>query len=137
MRIGNLEADRVPAYLRLYRRVRDDIVAGVYPCGTKLPSRRAVAEAAGVSTVTAEHAYALLCDEGYCEGRERSGYVVIFRADDGFARPAGETARAVRRPQGPSGDFAFPLSVLAKTMRAVLSDEGDAILDRPPNAGCG
>ena len=136
MKNGNSEPDRSPAYLRLYRRVRDDIVAGVYPCGTKLPSRRMIAEAAGVSTVTAEHAYALLCDEGYCESRERSGYVVIFRGDDGFARPSGAPVPAVRRPRGPSEETAFPLSVLAKTMRAVLSDGGEAILDRPPNAGC-
>ena len=38
----------------------------------------------GVSTVTVEHAYSLLCEEGYVESRERSGYYVIFRESDGF-----------------------------------------------------
>ncbi len=130
------ESDRAPAYLQLYRLLRDDIVAGVYPYGSKLPSRRVLAEAAAVSTVTVEHAYALLCDEGYCEGRERSGYVVIFRTDDGFARPAAPPAGTGIRPRGGPGESVFPVSVLAKTMRAVLTDAGEAILDRPPGTGC-
>lgn len=58
---------------------------GVYPHGGRLPSKRTLAAETGVSTVTAEHAYALLCDEGYAESRERSGYFVCFRAGDGFA----------------------------------------------------
>ena len=76
-----------PVYLQLYRRIREDIVRGIYPYGTKLPSKRSLAEEVGVSTVTVEHAYALLCDEGYAEARERSGYVVIFHQSDGFAVP--------------------------------------------------
>lgn len=74
-----------PAYLQLYRQVRDDIVRQVYPYDSKLPSKRTIAAEAGVSTVTVEHAYALLCDEGYIEPRERSGYFVSFRTGDGFA----------------------------------------------------
>lgn len=41
----------------------------------------------GISTITTEHAYALLCDEGYVEARQRSGYFVIFRTEDGFVSP--------------------------------------------------
>ncbi len=37
-----------------------------------------------VSVITVKHAYELLCDEGYVEARERSGYYVIFRKEDGF-----------------------------------------------------
>ena len=123
----------VPAYLQLYTQVREDIVKGVYPFGTKLPSKRLLAEEAAVSTVTAEHAYALLSEEGYVEPRERSGYVVIFRAEDGFTETASEPfAAAVHRAE-PSE---FPFSVLAKTMRRVLSDYGEGILERSPNAGC-
>ena len=77
-----------PAYLQLYRQIREDIVQGVYPHGGRLPSKRTLAAETGVSTVTAEHAYALLCDEGYAESRERSGYFVCFRAGDGFAAAA-------------------------------------------------
>ena len=77
-----------PAYLQLYKQVREDIVQGIYPYNTKLPSKRMIADEVGVSTVTVEHAYALLADEGYIEARERSGYFVIFRISDGFAGAA-------------------------------------------------
>ena len=79
------ESDRTPVYIQLYRFVRNDIVSGVYPYNSKLPSKRTVAEEMGISTITVEHAYALLCDEGYVESKERSGFFVIFRTDDGFA----------------------------------------------------
>ena len=51
-----------PAYLRLYERLRQEIIDGSYPFGSRMPSKRQLAEEAGVSVVTAEHAYALLCD---------------------------------------------------------------------------
>ena len=80
-----IDKNKRPLYLQLYAQIRDDIVNGLYPCTSKLPSKRSLAEETGVSTITVEHAYALLCDEGYTESRERSGFVVIFRQNDGFA----------------------------------------------------
>lgn len=74
-----------PLYIQIYKQVRDNIIAGDYPYGSKLPSKRSLADKMGVSTITVEHAYMLLCDEGYVEARERSGFIVIFRKDDGFA----------------------------------------------------
>lgn len=128
-----LEEKKSPAYLQLYRRVRDDIVKGVYPFGSKLPSKRTVAETRGVSTVTVEHAYALLCDEGYVEARQRSGYFVVFRAGDGFAVVSDEKRQVPVAYEQVSPDF--PVSVLTKTMRAVMNDYGERILERSPNAG--
>ncbi len=122
-------------YLQLYSQMRSKIVAGVYPFGCKLPSKRTLAAEAGVSVVTAEHAYALLCDEGYIEPRQRSGYFVCFRTDDGFA--AAPTGNApVVQPHHPSDTPEFPFSVLARTMRSVISDHGSAVLERSPNSGC-
>ena len=127
---------KTPAYLRLYFRVREDIVNGEYPFGSKLPSKRTLADAAGVSTVTVEHAYALLCDEGYAEARERSGYFVAFSTEGGFA----SSAEAENTPPGIRETTAskpeFPVSVLTKTMRRVMNDRGDEILARSPNEGC-
>ena len=80
-----IDKENRPVYLQLYKQIRDDIIAQNYKYNTKLPSKRSLAEETGVSTVTVEHAYALLCDEGYVESRERSGFVVIFRKTDGFA----------------------------------------------------
>ena len=41
-----------PAYLRLYSRLREEIVNQAYRYGEKLPSKRNMAANSGVSTVT-------------------------------------------------------------------------------------
>lgn len=130
--------ENVPAYLQLYLQVRDDIVKDIYPYNSKLPSKRTIAEEVGVSTVTIEHAYALLCDEGYIESRERSGYFVIFRANDGFAASVNKGSRYMHSPyhDEDSNSLKFPFSVLTKTMRRVMSDLGEGILEKSPNSGC-
>lgn len=129
------ETDRAPAYIQLYRQVRDDIVAGVYPYNTKLPSKRIIADEVGISTITVEHAYALLCDEGYVESKKRSGFFVIFRSDEGFAVPTSKKAPRTQR-QNSDTNVEFPFSTLTKTMRSVMTDLGEAILERSPNEGC-
>ncbi len=124
-----------PVYLQLYRQLRDDIIAENYPFNTKLPSKRSLAEETGVSTVTVEHAYALLCEEGYAQAKERSGFVVIFRKSDGFAASGSvQTEHPVHNTRHDYPDF--PLSVLSKTMRRVISEHGELILEKSPNCGC-
>lgn len=122
------------AYLQLYHQLREDIVNGVYPNGKKLPSKRLLAEHAGVSIITVEHAYAILCDEGYVESRERSGYFVSYSAADCF--PVAEPAGVREMPGMRELTDDFPFSVLAKTMRRVLSEYGERILVKSPNNGC-
>ncbi len=125
-----------PLYIQLYETLREEITGGQWPCGARLPSRRQTAKDRGVSVVTAEHSYELLCQEGYAEARPRSGFFVCFRAEDGFAAAeAGIPARPAVRFAA-DGETAFPFSVLARTMRRVLTEWGDAILFKPPNAGC-
>jgi GntR family transcriptional regulator/MocR family aminotransferase len=127
---------RTSAYIQLYKKVRSDIIDGVYPFGVKLPSKRLVAEETGVSTITVEHAYALLCDEGYVEARQRSGYFVIFNPADAFAGSGDiDAAKEKRLTHAPQHTY-FPFSVLAKTMRSVLSEYGEATLETSPNSGC-
>ena len=75
-----------PVYLQIYKQIKEDIIDGSYPYNAKLPSKRLLADETETSTVTIEHAYALLCDEGYVESRERSGFFVIFRNSDGRHR---------------------------------------------------
>ncbi len=126
----------VPAYLQLYKLLRDDIINGVYSEGAKLPSKRTTAAETGVSTITVEHSYALLCDEGYIESRERSGFFVTFRKSNGFA-----ASKEMRTEQAPVHNTIhtypdFPLSVLKRTMRKVLSDYSGVVMQKSPNAGC-
>lgn len=123
-----------PIYLQLYRQIRDDIVAGVYPYGSKLPSKRTLADESGISTVTVEHAYALLCDEGYARARERSGYTVVFKRSDGFVSTAESGAEHIRQSAEPSDYPTFPVSVLSRTMRRVLADYYDVIMQKSPGA---
>lgn len=122
--------------MQLYLQIRGDIVNGILPYGTKLPSKRLIASDLGISTITVEHAYALLCDEGYVEAKQRSGYFVIFRAGDGFVSTEDHTACLVRpMPHSEDTTIQFPFSVLAKTMRAVISSHEAGIMDRSPNQG--
>ena len=131
-----IDTKKRPVYIQLYSQIRDDIVNGVYEYNSKLPSKRSLAEETGVSTITVEHAYALLCDEGYAEGRARSGYVVTFRKSDGFAASAKSenTYHSVYNTERSNPDF--PLSVLSKTMRKVLTEHGELLLEKSPNLGC-
>lgn len=131
-----IDASKHPVYLQIYKLIREDIICGVYPYYTKLPSKRLLSEELSVSTVTVEHAYALLCDEGYIESRERSGFFVVFRKTDGFALP-NETHTQLSAVSHSKHKYpGFPFSVLGKTMRKVLSDYSDVLLERSPNAGC-
>ena len=125
-----------PAYLTLYESLREEIVSGVFPFGSRLPSRRVLARDRGVSAVTAEHSLELLCEEGYAEPRPRSGCYVIYRDSDGFTLPAAVPERRLPPAAPAPGRNTFPFSALARTMRRVLSDYGEEILVRPPNTGC-
>lgn len=124
-----------PAYMQLYFKLREDIIRGVYPWGGKLPSKRLLAAEAGVSVITVEHAYGILCEEGYLQGKERSGYFVIYQQPDcvPVALPQASLPPAVPPPNDSN---AFPFGVLARTMRRVLTDYGSRILIKSPNSGC-
>ena len=125
-----------PAYLALYESLRDEILSGVRPYGSRLPSRRVLARDRGVSAITAEHSIELLCEEGYAEARPRSGVFVIYREGDSFSPAAAAPERRSQPvPTAPDRDV-FPFPTLAKVMRRVLTEYGEEILVRPPNAGC-
>ena len=123
------------AYLHLYLQIRDDITGRVYQFGDKLPSKRFLAAETSVSVITVEHAYQILCDEGYVESRERSGYFVIYKEKDFFPVPVREQENTSAAPNHHNWNEEFPFSVFAKTMRNVLSKYGTQILIKPPNLG--
>lgn len=126
------------AYLQIYRQLRDDIIAGVFSYGTKLPSKRLLASETGVSVITVEHAFALLLDEGYCESRERSGYYVIYRDCD-FLSAGKEESLPPATPatsSHPTPQSSISFGILARAMRKVLLEKGERILQKSPNHGC-
>lgn len=124
-----------PAYLQLYKQLRDDIINGIYPFNTKLPSKRLLAEETDVSIITIQHAYELLCEEGYAEAKERSGYYVIFKENDGFAIISDKTSNRIHQTKD-TMQQAMSVSLLSKTMRKVLNDYQEAILEKSDNLGC-
>lgn len=78
------DSKKTPEYIRLYEKFKKEITNGAYPYGAKLPSKRDTAAKNGVSVITAEHAYALLEDEGYIVCRQRSGCFSAYRDDQLF-----------------------------------------------------
>lgn len=124
-----------PVYLQIYRLLRADIVGGAFAYGSRLPSKRLLAEELGVSTVTTEHAYDLLCEEGYAQARERSGYFVIFKRSDGFAASGGNFSEPAQEKHLGHSKPVFPVSLLSRTMRKVIADRADEILERSPHKG--
>ena len=125
-----------PAYLALYESLREEILSGIRPFGSRLPSRRVLARDRGVSAITAEHSLELLCEEGYAEPRPRSGCYVIYREGDSFSVPAVPAGRRTAPVPPAPGRDCFPFPTLARVMRRVLTEYGEEILVRPPNTGC-
>lgn len=123
------------AYMQLYEQLRSDIINLVYKYGDKLPSKRILAEETLTSVITVEHAYGILCDEGYIESRERSGYFVTYRKNDFFPIAENET-QDISLSHHHYNTNEFPFSVLAKTMRNVITKYSENILIKSPNAGC-
>ncbi len=125
-----------PAYLALYESLREEILSGIRPAGSRLPSRRSLARDRGISEITVDHGIELLCEEGYAESRPRSGVFVTYRDGDGFSVSAERRMPpALSLPRAEARDT-FPFPTLARVMRRVLSDYGESLMVKPPNAGC-
>ncbi|MBY4785069.1 GntR family transcriptional regulator, partial [Burkholderia dolosa] len=73
---------------QLLRRVRDAILGGAMPAGTRLPGTRALAEMLGVSRNTTAAVYEQLVAEGFLQSDRRGTRVV------GLSRPAAPRPRS-------------------------------------------
>ena len=132
-----IEKGGKPAYLQIYNQIKRDIVNNAYAFNSKLPSKRVLSEEFGVSVITIEHAYDLLVQEGYVESKAKSGYYVIYRKDDFLSQSFDE--KEILQPDleklENANDFAFPFSVLSKTMRKVMLDYGQSLLNKSHHKG--
>ena len=119
-------------YIELYETLRDDILKGRFIKGDKLPSKRVTAEKYGFSVITVEHAYELLLEEGYISSKEKSGFFVIYDANDLYFNPGAGSVNLVESLINESAGIAvpegFPISLYAKTARRVMSEAGDYIM---------
>jgi len=155
MKNENPNGRKEAAYLKLYQELVQDIVSGVYAYGTKIPSKRVLADKKDVSVITVDHALELLNEEGYVQSKERSGVYVVYKDEDFLEhqRKDAKVMSSAAKEKHPgrkkvdemfelekepdnayTGDF--PFSVLAKTMRRVILDYDEKILIKSPNHGC-
>ena len=74
--VGGLAAGAGSLQHRICRKVIENILAGIYPAGRRLPSSRKLAQQLGVARNTVVFAYQQLAAEGYLVARERSGLYV-------------------------------------------------------------
>ncbi len=91
----------IPLYDYLYRCIRDDILSGTTPKGTRLPSKRELARDHGIAVITVENAYAQLLAEGYIVAKPRSGYYVA--EDFSLTAAAGDRLIASEKSRAEAG----------------------------------
>jgi len=128
----------VPLYEALYRCIREDILTGKLPAGTKLPSKRALCANLEVSKITVEGAYNQLLAEGYIRSREKVGYFVealeqVTRPTQVFTPPSTEGDKLLDLCGNRFGQF--PFSVWSRLQRQVMQDLGEKLLLPLPNRG--
>lgn len=85
----------LPVYRQIYERIRDGILDGAVPAGTRLPSWDGLAAELGVARGTVKAAYEWLAGEGYVEGRGAAGTWVNPRLlGEGLRRSADQERRS-------------------------------------------
>lgn len=123
-----------PMYEKIYEELRERIISGSYPLGSRLPSKRMLAEELGVSVITTARAYDLLADEGYIVSRERSGYYVSYTPRDGIILPTFRSPHQLP-PMPTLSEGTMPFTVISKAMRRVIADYGERILVKSEGIG--
>lgn len=122
-------------YFTLYQTIKERILRGEYPAGSKLPSKRVMADRMGYSVMTVETAYHLLTEEGYLTPKEKSGYFV--NALD-LPAPIRQTeVPALSYLPEDTGHSAGSLlgSSWFKTVRKVMSEQGNRLFVKSPGKG--
>lgn len=124
-------------YEEVYKKIRDDLTEGNIAYGQKLPSKRTAAELFGASVITIEHAYGLLESEGYIRAKNKSGFYSCYRsggliAEKEYSPLSVSQNYAQNHPQNKE---AFPFSVYARAVRAVLNDYGNLIAEKTDGSG--
>lgn len=127
---------RIPVYIQIYQALRNKIVSGAFTQGSKLPSKRSLASDCKVSVATIEHAYAVLCEEDYCQTRERSGCYVIYSPETNFPVAEIKLSEHTKTIESVSEFETIPFSCFATGIRRVLLEYGEKILKKSPNNGC-
>lgn len=131
-------------YEHLYKCLKNDILTGVLPAGSKLPSKRGFAANLGISPITVENAYAQLLVEGYIFSLPRKGFFVAENIIPcTVSAESGNTAAESGCQQEWFADFCsnqteperFPFSVWTKLLREVCGDRSRQLMTNSPASG--
>lgn len=129
-------------YQNLYECLKQDILVGRIEAGSRIPSKREMAESHGISVRTVMNAYDQLLAEGYLISREKRGYFVakIYEKN--------ERIQKVLPQKGEDGEnllvnFSsnhliyerFPFSMWKKVMREVLAEYETELIERADCCG--
>ncbi len=136
----------IPLYEQIYQEIRKDILSGVLPGKSRLPSTRGLAATLNVSRNTVDTAYYQLQAEGFIEAAPKSGfYVCDIQPDDhlpllapteSFPKSCVQKDAAKTTASSPVIDFSphaidisrFPDSVWRKLSRRALEEEKELFL---------
>ncbi len=125
-------------YFEIYLMIKKRIISGEYKSEQKLPSKRVMADMTGYSLITVEKAYSMLSDEGYIISKERSGYYVCKLDVFSAIRKNDRDIKIdyLEEPQSMPKNSDFEYSVWFKTIRKVISENGEKLFIKSPNKGC-
>ncbi|MCF3119292.1 winged helix-turn-helix transcriptional regulator [Streptomyces arenae] len=104
-------------------RIRDEIAAGTFGPGDRIPGARAYAKKLGVALMTVQNAYAQLQEEGLVEGRTGSGTFVAETAGDASAQ---DRARGLRELQDQLSAVTSQLAELSERVTKLEEDRTDS-----------
>jgi GntR family transcriptional regulator/MocR family aminotransferase len=144
----SFEGINKPLYLHLYQCIRQDILSGVLPSNSRLPSKRSFAKHLGISVITVENAYAQLQSEGFLYSLPKKGFFVSPIETAAVAAPtqtAPKAAAPVHQPASPAIQLSFasnrtaaenfPFPLWAKLTRETLSEHREELMEPSPAGG--
>jgi GntR family transcriptional regulator/MocR family aminotransferase len=126
-----------PLYAQLYEEMKNAIIKGNLLVGTKLPSKRKLAEFLSISQTTIELAYAQLVAEGFISSFARRGYFVEEVAELAYVEQQREITEEVEsvKPSysidfhsGKIDTSAFPYNQWRKYTKDVLDESSRDLL---------
>src|SRR5215467_8055304 len=109
------ESSREPMHRQLYRELREAVLGGRLPPGSRLPSTRALATDLGVSRNTVMGAFDQLLAEGYLEGKVGSGTYVAEKLPEELLHAHASAGRNAARPTLAGDVLSRRGAVLART----------------------
>ena len=139
-------------YNHLYKCIKNDIISGILPTDSKLPSKRSFAKNLGISVITVENAYAQLIAEGYVYSLPKRGFFVAdIKNNQSLSStkkpkktaPASEKIKIKSARKNYIADFSsnqtdidnFPFSIWAKLVREILNENQQELVTNPPCGG--